>query len=138
MTILANAEDHPDDEIAAIFAGFAPLRQPDRGLEPLLDTAPSGLALAFQGYTPWDEFTSIPNDQATQVEQRSFSSLFDVDAATWESVVVPVIEALRAMPRPDQPYRGETVTPWSCGTSRTTCNPMSSEPPTDVTVTTGS
>ncbi len=58
---------------------------------------------AIEVHTTHDESAQSPNAAADAVEQRSWSSLWDVDDATWEAVVVPVIAALRALPDPDVP-----------------------------------
>lgn len=104
VAVLANADDHSDDAIAAALSGLSSLRRSGRGLDPLIDDTPDVLSVEFEGFTPWDEFTSTPNGQADMVESRVFSSLFDVDHEVWESVVVPVIERLRAFPDPDVDY----------------------------------
>lgn len=104
VAIVADGEDHPDDEMATIFAGLEPLGSANRRSEAALDAAPAELALEYRGFTAWETFPAVPNEQADLVEQRGYSMLFDVDDATWERVVVPVIERLRSMPDPDQPY----------------------------------
>lgn len=104
VTVLAAADDHPDDEIARILSGLAPLLRPSRGLDATLAAAPATLRLEFSGFTRWTTFPATPNQAADLVEQRGYSTLFDVDDSTWQSVVVPVIEQLRAMPDPDDEY----------------------------------
>lgn len=103
ISILSNAEDHPDDEIAAVLSGLAPLRRHRHGRDPLLADAPEMLHLVHAGHTPWDGFPSTPASQIEMIEQRLWSSLFDVDAATWALVVEPVLSSLRSMPDPDRP-----------------------------------
>ena len=46
-----------------------------------------------------------PTAEADAIERRIYSSLFDVDDEAWARVVVPVIDALRALPDPDRPRR---------------------------------
>ncbi len=58
---------------------------------------------AVEVHTTHDESAQSPNAAAEAVEQRNWSSLWDVDDATWEALVVPVIAALRALPDPDTP-----------------------------------
>lgn len=48
-------------------------------------------------------FEETPGAVARELEERSFSYLDRVDEASWLDVVVPAIEALRAMPGPDRP-----------------------------------
>jgi hypothetical protein len=43
-------------------------------------------------------------DQIHGIENRIYSSMFDVDDATWARVVEPVLERLRALPDPHLPY----------------------------------
>lgn len=47
--------------------------------------------------------TQSPREQAESTEQRIYSSTWDIDDATWQRVVVPIIAQLRALPDPDQP-----------------------------------
>ena len=85
-------------------SGLAPLRRSGRGLDPLIDDTPDVLSVEFDGFTPWDEFASTPNGMVEMVEARTFSSLFDVDDDTWDSLVVPVIQRLRALPDANADY----------------------------------
>ena len=48
-------------------------------------------------------YPESPHEQVARIEQRTFSSLWDVDPATWETLVEPTIAALRALPDPDLP-----------------------------------
>jgi SAM-dependent methyltransferase len=48
---------------------------------------------------------SSPNELADAIEQRLFAYLWDLDDATWATVVVAQVDALRRLPRPDQPRR---------------------------------
>lgn len=52
-------------------------------------------------------FEESPNDVARDVENRLFSPLFDIDDETFARRVLPVIEALRALPDPDRPRHRE-------------------------------
>lgn len=103
LTILSNADDHPDDELAATLAGLAPLRRHRHGRDPLLAETPDSLRLVHAGHTPWDGFPSTPASQIEMIEQRQWSSLFEVDDHTWDAVVEPVLSELRSMPDPDRP-----------------------------------
>jgi SAM-dependent methyltransferase len=55
----------------------------------------------------WNKPGESPNEAADRIEQRAWSFLWDVDDATWESVVAPTVARLRALPDPDRP-RPET------------------------------
>lgn len=103
MAVLSFADDDPDDEMAEILAGLRAIRRTGRGLDPVLSAAPSRLRLVHAAHTPWQEFPSTPADQVRLIEERSFSSLFDLDDETWARVVDPVLGRLRSMPEPDRP-----------------------------------
>jgi SAM-dependent methyltransferase len=47
-------------------------------------------------------FEQSPEEVALTIERRSFSYLWDIDEGVWSSVVVPVIDDLRALPDPDR------------------------------------
>ncbi|MBV9040295.1 MAG: methyltransferase domain-containing protein [Acidimicrobiia bacterium] len=51
--------------------------------------------------------SSTPADFADVIEKRSFSWIWDLDEQTWNEVVQPVIDGLRALP---EPTRGRSVT----------------------------
>jgi SAM-dependent methyltransferase len=103
IAILSNSEFDPADEIATIIDGLAPLRAQRLGHNQILATDLPGLSLVHQGFTPWDGFPSTVTDEIDHIENRIYSSLFDVDDATWTTVVEPVLEQLRALPDPDRP-----------------------------------
>ena len=105
IAILSNSEFDPADEIATIIDGLAPLRAERLGRNRIVEANLAGLALEHQGYTPWDGFASTVADEIDHIENRVYSSLFDVDDATWSAVVDPVLEQLRAIPEPDRPSR---------------------------------
>ncbi len=94
-----------DDEIASIIDGLAPLRLARLDHHTVVASNHPGLELVHDGFTTWDEFETVPSDEADAIENRIYSSLFDVDDTAWQRVVVPVIDALRALPDPDRPRR---------------------------------
>ena len=104
-TITNGATFDPDDEIAPIIDRLAPLRQQRPDHNAVAATDLPGLGLVHEGFTSWDEFEMTPAAEADAIERRIYSSLFDVDAATWERVAVPVIDSLRSLPHPDRPRR---------------------------------
>jgi hypothetical protein len=57
---------------------------------------------AFLGDEATDEhtFDESPEERAAMIERRDWSSLWDLDDATWARVVQPVIDDLRALPEP--------------------------------------
>ena len=105
VALFARADDHPDDEIAQVLSGLAPVRRRGHGADPDLVDAPDGLELLHRGHTPWDEFPDTAAGQIAQIEGRQYSSLFDLDDETWTRVVVPVLDELPRVsctrPHPD-------------------------------------
>jgi SAM-dependent methyltransferase len=105
IAILSNGEYAPDDEIAPTVDGLAALRRMRRDHNTVAADSHRDLSLIHDGFTTWDEFETAPSTEADAIEQRIYSSLFDVDDATWADVVEPVIAELRTLPDPDRPRR---------------------------------
>lgn len=105
IAITSGPEYADDDEIAPIVDGLSPLRTMRRDHNTVVASNHQGLDVVHEGFTNWDTFETTPSDEADAIEGRIYSSLFDVDEASWESVVVPVIERLRALPDPRRPRR---------------------------------
>jgi SAM-dependent methyltransferase len=103
IAILSNGEYDPADEIAKAIDGLSVLRSQRFGRSQLVEADPSGLELVHDGFTPWDGFPQAPAEEIANIEARIYSSLFDVDDATWVAVVEPVLEQLRALENPAQP-----------------------------------
>ncbi len=95
VTITNGSKHDADDEIAPIIDALAPLRQARLDHNPVVTSDHPGLELVHDGFTTWDEFETVPSDEADAIENRIYSSLFDVDDAAWERVVIPVIDADR-------------------------------------------
>ena len=93
----------PGDPIDDAHAPLDALRPWRPGVDEVQGWLAAAGARAIEVDTTHDESAQSPNSAADAVEQRSWSSLWDVDDATWEAVVVPVIAALRALPDPDVP-----------------------------------
>jgi SAM-dependent methyltransferase len=104
-TITSTSIYDDSDEIAPIVGRLAPLRQARLDHNALVVSDHPGLQLVHEGFTEWAEHETVPSAEADAIEQRIYSSLFDVDDATWERVVVPVVDALRALPDRDRPRR---------------------------------
>ncbi len=64
-----------------------------------------GLAVVATDFTPFDAWQTSPNDEADRIEQRVWSSLWDLDDDRWARDVAPVVRSLRALPEPDRPRR---------------------------------
>jgi len=103
ITVTSGPEWDADDEISPIVDGLAPLRQMRLDHNRVVADEHTGLELVHQGFTPWDEFETTPAHEIDHIERRIYSSLFDVDDATWATVVEPVLAELRALPDPDRP-----------------------------------
>ncbi len=103
VAITSGPEYDDRDEISAIVDGLAPLRQMRLDHNTVVADSHRNLELIHDGFTTWDEFETTPSVEADAIEQRIYSSLFDVDDATWATVVEPVIARLRALPDPDRP-----------------------------------
>lgn len=103
ITLPSTAEYDPADEMAPIIAELGPLRADRLTVADLRALDVTGMRLLHDGHTHWDEFTQSPSEEALNIERRRYSSLFDVDDATWRRIVVPVIERLRALADPDRP-----------------------------------
>jgi SAM-dependent methyltransferase len=102
IAILSNGEYDPDDEIAPIFDGLAALRAERLGRDAVAAAHLPGMALEHRGFTGWDEFTSSVTEQIEGIENRIYSSMFDLADTTWTTVVEPVLEQLRTLPDPDR------------------------------------
>ncbi len=106
VVTITNGSLYPaDDELASIIDGLAPLRLARLDHNAVVASDHPGLELVHDGFTAWDEFETVPSDEADAIEQRIYSSLFDVDDTAWQRIVVPVIDALRSLPLPDRPRR---------------------------------
>ena len=103
VAITSGPEYGPADEIAPIVDGLAPLRRMRLDHNSVVADSHRDLHLIHDGFTTWDEFETAPSTEADAIEQRIYSSLFDVDETAWSSVVEPVIAGLRALPDPDRP-----------------------------------
>jgi len=118
IVVLSNGEYAPGDEMSSIFDGLAELRPERMRRDELTAADVPGLELEHDGFTGWDEFPSSVTDQIVAIEQRIYSSMFDIDDATWERVVEPVLERLRALPDPDRPRQRRNRHPllvWTVG-----------------------
>lgn len=103
ITILSNGEYSPDDEMASIQEALGALRPERLDRAQLASADIAGLTLVHDGTTEWDEFESSVTEQIDGIENRIYSSMFDVDDAAWATIVEPVLTALRALPDPDRP-----------------------------------
>lgn len=93
------------DEIEQIMAPVGAALRPRRdGPEQLAALAEgAGLRVVEQTTTGDGVWRTSPNEQADQIEARSWSMLWDVTDDVWREVVAPAVAALRALPEPDRP-----------------------------------
>ncbi len=103
IAVLSIGEYSSDDEIAPIFDGLAALRTERLSRSEIVAADLRTMALEHEGFTGWDEFESSVTEQIHGIENRIYSSMFDVDDATWADVVEPVLDQLRTLPDPDRP-----------------------------------
>ena len=70
-----------------------------------LDAAAKAVGLTSVSHTVSDEMPrrTSPESFARQLEDRVFSVLWDINDDSWNRVVVPTIERLRALPEPNRP-----------------------------------
>jgi SAM-dependent methyltransferase len=103
IAITSGPEYGDGDEIAPIIDELGPIRwnRPDHN--EVVAPSDAGLELVHDGFTSWDDYETTPSVEADAIEQRIYSSLFDVDDDAWQRIVVPVIEQLRALPDTDRP-----------------------------------
>jgi SAM-dependent methyltransferase len=97
----------PDDDVARAVVPLAGLRDFRADTVAALDEAAATTSLERVG-TTWVAGASradTPNGVADCIERRLWSFLWAVDELTWETMVAPVVAALRALPEPDRPRR---------------------------------
>jgi SAM-dependent methyltransferase len=104
VVVCADAVYEPDEIIATIGDMRAKLGRvrdiPEVTIPLALD---AGLQFVAQTRTERFEHPTSPEDIAAQLERRDMSSLWDLDEETWNRVVQPVIDDLRALPDPQRP-----------------------------------
>jgi SAM-dependent methyltransferase len=97
-----------DDELAAIDTGLSVqlrrIRQPT-GAEIMELGRAHGLVVLHDGRMPRRTFTQSPANAADLLETRAWSWCWDLPDDVWAAEVVPVIDALRALPAPHRPRR---------------------------------
>jgi SAM-dependent methyltransferase len=93
-----------DDDMTAAVAALGPLRDDRPDTAPTLDgaAATADLRPAGVAWVASTGFEETPNEFAAGIEERLWSYLWNVDDDTWRTVVVPVVERLRALPDPDR------------------------------------
>ncbi len=103
VAILSNGEYAPDDEIAPLVERLAALRAERLTPDEIIAGELPAMVLEHQGATSWDEFPDTVADQIRGIENRIYSSMFDVDDDTWDRIVEPVLGQLRALPDHHRP-----------------------------------
>jgi SAM-dependent methyltransferase len=98
-----------DDDVARAVVPLAGLRDFRSDTVAALDEAAAAASLEPVG-TAWVARASradTPNAVADSIERRLWSYLWYVDELTWETIVAPVVAALRALPEPNRPRQYE-------------------------------
>ena len=101
---------HPDiesNDLTDIAYRFGPVlgRDHDRSERLAPRLADHGFAFLGDDVTDVYVFEESPHERAATIERREWSSLWDLDDATWASVIQPVLDDLRALPEPDRKRR---------------------------------
>ena len=93
------------DEIERILAPMHEALRPkrDRPDQIVALAGDAGLRLVERARTGNGAWHTSPNEQANEIEARSWSSLWDVPDEVWDAVVAPAVTTLRALPEPDRP-----------------------------------
>lgn len=96
-----------DDDLAAVDRPLSERHQyPPPAAEAIVSAAAGvGATLVHDGYMDRREFDQTATNAADNLESRAWSWLWKLDDAVWACEVVPVIDALRALPDPDRPRR---------------------------------
>jgi ubiquinone/menaquinone biosynthesis C-methylase UbiE len=104
LIVVVSGQPPEDDELDAILRPMHETLRPPTDRPPQIVAAAklAGLQLVTSAPTSRTWRTS-PEEQARLVEQRAFSSLWDVPADLWRAVGEPAVAALRALPEPDRP-----------------------------------
>ncbi len=110
--IVITSRGRPDpDDIDAASVDFHTVIRGERQDAPEIVMA-SGDAAGFRLIERLDteaqQFDESPSTVADRIEGRGYSILLDLKDDDWQRVVVPVIEALRALPDPERPRRRVT------------------------------
>jgi ubiquinone/menaquinone biosynthesis C-methylase UbiE len=100
-----------DDEIELIMQPVHEgLRPPRDRPEQVVDAAQhAGLRVVERSTTMGRTWRTSPEEQASGMEARNWSTLWDVPDDRWRSLVEPAIAALRALPEPDRPRERRTA-----------------------------
>jgi SAM-dependent methyltransferase len=106
VVVCADANFEPDDVIETVGdmrERLGRTRDLPENLVPI--AARAGLRLVATAATAPQEINATPAEAAEHLERRQVSTLWDLDDDTWNRVVQPVIDRLRALPNPTQPRR---------------------------------
>ncbi len=100
--------EHDADDLSDVTVLTRPLieklRPPqDRPQRLTVLAAEAGLGLVSEETFESEVYEESPNAIAERIERRIYSALWDVDDATWQREVIPVVSALRALPEPARP-----------------------------------
>jgi ubiquinone/menaquinone biosynthesis C-methylase UbiE len=96
--------DPVDDDIDPILCSLDAELRPDRWSHNQTVAAAANHAGLRHEHTDTAvvEFTTSPEGMARSIEERMFSTLWDLDEPTWQAVVAPKVTALRHLEKPEQ------------------------------------
>ncbi len=107
LLVVSSTPDVESNDLTDVAFRFG--RALGRGEDRSEHLAPRMAELGFdhETDTPTDEyrFEESPEQRAAMIERRDWSSLWDLDDKTWDNVIQPVIDDLRALPEPERPRR---------------------------------
>lgn len=105
LAVVRNQAEPEDDDMEAFVSVHEARRAHQDRVEDLVGYgAPVGLDVVEASFLA-HPFEQTPSTLAGLYEQRAFSTLFDLDDATYERVFAPAVEGLRSLPEPDRPRR---------------------------------
>jgi ubiquinone/menaquinone biosynthesis C-methylase UbiE len=105
LLVVSATPEVEHNDLTRIAYRFGPELRPvvDRVEQLAPRLAPHGFVPVAEAVT--DVYTAVesPSQRAAMIEQRDWSSLWELDDETWARVIQPVIDDLRALPEPDRP-----------------------------------
>lgn len=105
LVVIPSRAIHANDDIHAVAVDFNEVLHGTRPDDPerLISLAEGvGLQLTGRDVTKTQSWDETPAEIIRRIETRTFGILLDLGDADWERVVVPAIDALRALPDQDR------------------------------------
>lgn len=105
LVVVGTGDREPDDDAGRLLAELQHRLigpRADRAERVIAAAETAGLAL-LDLQSLQQTVATTPSELAHHLENRMWSWTWNVDAATWDAFVEPVVAALRALPEPDAP-----------------------------------